>query len=59
MEEEKERKMLERAEAERKHKQEIKENKIRRIQLDQSCDHFNSKSQIIYVSLFLLYFFKP
>lgn len=33
--------MLERAEAERRQKQEIQENKIRRVQLQESCNHFN------------------
>lgn len=41
IEEEKERKALERAEAARRQKQEIQENKIRRVQLQESCDHFN------------------
>lgn len=44
LEEEKERKMLERAEAERRQKQEIQENKIRRVQLQESCNHFNGKN---------------
>lgn len=38
---------MERAEAARRQKQEIQENKIRRVQLQESCDHFNGNNHIL------------
>lgn len=40
LEEEREQKRLERVAAERRQKQEVEENKIRRVQLQASCSYF-------------------
>ncbi len=51
--------MLERAEAERRQKQEIQENKIRRVQLKESCEFFGGKNDLKSSPKHFLLYFRP
>lgn len=56
LEEDRELKRLERVAAERRQKQEVEENKIRRVHLKESCDYFQSERKVWLTSLLSISF---